>query len=72
MTPFQGCGLTHRINLEPWQAEQVSWTLSQYDVSIWDVVKQEWVVPEGEFGIVVAKSSMDEGIRTTFCPKGCW
>ena len=50
----------------------MSWTLSQYDVSIWDVVKQEWVVPDGEFGVVVAKSSLDTGVRTSFCPKGCW
>jgi len=57
-----------RINLQPWAAEKVGWTLSQYDVSIWDIEKQQWVVPEGEFGVVVGKSCLDEGIRTTFTP----
>ena len=57
-----------RINLQPWAAEKIGWTLSQYDVSIWDIEKQQWVVPEGEFGVVVGKSCLDEGIRTTFTP----
>ena len=64
-----GSGSDCRLNLQPWQANQVSWTLSQYDVSIWDVVSQQWIVPDGEFGVVVAKSSLDQGVRTTFTPK---
>lgn len=59
-----------RINLQPWQAEQVKWTLSQYDISIWDVVSQDWIVPEGEFGIVVADNAFEKGLRVPFCPWG--
>ena len=59
-----------RINLEPWQAEKVYFNLSKYDVSIWDVKQQTWTIPEGEFGVVVAESSMDVGLTGRFCPSG--
>lgn len=59
-----------RINLEPWQAQKVYFNLSNYDVSIWNVKKQKWTIPEGEFGVVVAKSSTDVGVTGRFCPSG--
>ena len=59
-----------RINLEPWQTQKVYFNLSRYDVSIWSVEEQAWRVPEGDFGVIVAKSSMDVGITRTFCPSG--
>ncbi|EIW72437.1 hypothetical protein TREMEDRAFT_41754 [Tremella mesenterica DSM 1558] len=60
-----------RINLQPQTSDTVTFTLSKYDVSIWDVVKQDWVVPSGEFGVTVSRSSMDSGVTTSFCPFGC-
>jgi beta-glucosidase len=48
----------------------VSFNLSRYDVSIWDVVSQKWVIPEGEFGVTVGKSSLDRGVVGSFCPSG--
>jgi beta-glucosidase len=47
----------------------VKYTLSKYDLSIWDVVKQEWVIPQGAFGAVVAKNAFDEGVRCDFTPE---
>ncbi|ORY23209.1 glycoside hydrolase superfamily [Naematelia encephala] len=59
-----------RINLEPFAAQKVEFNLSRYDVSIWDVVSQDWVIPQGEFGVVVAKSSLDGGVRVPYCFSG--
>ncbi|ODO05538.1 hypothetical protein I350_04589 [Cryptococcus amylolentus CBS 6273] len=59
-----------RINLDPGATATVSWNLSQYDVSIWDVEGQEWVVPKGEFGVEVGKSVADADAQTgSFTPK---
>ncbi|WVQ85263.1 hypothetical protein IAT38_007428 [Cryptococcus sp. DSM 104549] len=61
-----------RVNLDPGATQTVSFNLSRYDVSIWDVVSQDWVVPDGEFGIEVGKSSADsEAKKGSFCPGSC-
>jgi len=58
-----------RINLDPWETKTVSFNLSDYDLSIWDVVTQRWVIPDGEFVAIVARHSFDDdGVSTTFCP----
>jgi beta-glucosidase len=66
-----GTRLTARINLDPWQARQVSFNLSTYDVSYWDVVSQNWVVPQGEYGVVIGRNSMEEGLSGKHCFGGC-
>ncbi|ODN77490.1 hypothetical protein L202_04664 [Cryptococcus amylolentus CBS 6039] len=59
-----------RINLDPGATKTVSWNLSQYDVSIWDVETQEWTVPEGDFGVEVGKYVADVDAQTSsFCFK---
>ncbi|OCF41794.1 beta-glucosidase [Kwoniella heveanensis CBS 569] len=61
-----------RINLWPEETQTVTFELSRYDVSIWDVVKQKWAIPKGEFGVEVGRSSMDENsVRTQWCFRGC-
>ncbi|GMK57421.1 hypothetical protein CspeluHIS016_0402550 [Cutaneotrichosporon spelunceum] len=60
-----------RVNLEPGASTTVEFTLSKYDVSIWDVVTQNHVVPDGEFGIVVATNAFADGATGTFCPGKC-
>ena len=37
----------------------MSLPLSQYEMSIWDVVSQRWVKPEGEFGVVIGQNAFD-------------
>ena len=59
-----------RVTLDPGAESTVQWNLSQYDVSIWDVEQQKWVVPEGEFTVVVASDSFDTGSSATFNPRG--
>ncbi|GHJ89176.1 hypothetical protein NliqN6_5578 [Naganishia liquefaciens] len=50
-----------RITLEPWQAEQVRFPLSRYDLAIWDTELQRWRIPEGDFTIyVTSQSAFDE------------
>lgn len=55
------------MSLNPWEAKQVEFHLSKYDVSYWDVVSQDWVVPEGQFGIVVGKDSFDDSLVGSYC-----
>ncbi|OCF55403.1 beta-glucosidase [Kwoniella mangroviensis CBS 10435] len=62
----------NRVQLWPGDTKSVTFQLSKYDVSIWDVVKQRWVIPKGEFGIEVGRSSMDEqSVKTQWCFRGC-
>ncbi|WVQ75626.1 hypothetical protein IAR50_005255 [Cryptococcus sp. DSM 104548] len=59
-----------RINLDPGATQTVSWNLSQYDVSIWDVTNQEWTVPEGEFSVEVGRNVADENAQSgSFTPE---
>lgn len=43
----------------PGNKETISITLSRYDLSIWDVVKQGWRKPQGQIGITVGASGRD-------------
>ncbi|KAG6369916.1 hypothetical protein JVT61DRAFT_13383 [Boletus reticuloceps] len=47
------------IELWPGQTGQASITLSRYDLSIWDVVRQGWAKPNGTIGFSVGASSGD-------------
>ncbi|WWC99744.1 hypothetical protein V866_006649 [Kwoniella sp. B9012] len=62
----------NRVQLWPGDTKSVTFQLSKYDVSIWDVVGQKWVIPKGQFGIEVGRSSMDEkSVKTQWCFRGC-
>ncbi|KLT38343.1 putative beta-glucosidase [Cutaneotrichosporon oleaginosum] len=61
-----------RVNLDPGETTTVEFALSRYDVSIWDVERQEYVVPDGEYGVLVAKHAFEEeAAMGTFCPGRC-
>ena len=47
------------VFLTPGQSKTVTFQLTRYDLSIWDVVSQRWVIPSGTFGINVGASSRD-------------
>jgi beta-glucosidase len=47
------------IFLRPGQSETVTFNLSRYDLSIWDVVTQRWQLPSGTTGVTVGASSRD-------------
>ncbi|KAG0694111.1 glycoside hydrolase family 3 protein [Suillus ampliporus] len=47
------------VEVSPGQTTSVSITLSRYDLSIWDVVRQGWAKPEGTITFSVGASSRD-------------
>ncbi|TRM61488.1 glycoside hydrolase family 3 protein [Schizophyllum amplum] len=51
------------VYVAPGDVAPVSLELSRYDLSVWDVMAQSWVVPEGEATISIGASSRD--IRLT-------
>ncbi|KAF9228161.1 glycoside hydrolase family 3 protein [Gyrodon lividus] len=53
------------IELEPGQTGQASITLSRYDLSIWDVVRQGWAKPNGTIALSIGASSRDLRLNCT-------
>ncbi|KAF2004117.1 glycoside hydrolase family 3 protein [Amniculicola lignicola CBS 123094] len=52
-----------KVYLERNETQTVTFELMRRDLSYWDVVSQEWVIPAGEFSMFVGMSSRD--IRVT-------
>ncbi|KAF8575983.1 glycoside hydrolase family 3 protein [Ramaria rubella] len=50
------------------QTAFVSVPLRVKDISVWDVVKQKWVVPDGAFTVMVGSSSRNIHLTGTFTP----
>lgn len=48
-----------KIELAPGEQRPVTFDLMRRDLSFWDVVRQEWVIPEGQFEFSVGFSSRD-------------
>ncbi|KAH0833832.1 family 3 glycoside hydrolase [Lanmaoa asiatica] len=53
------------IELEPGQTGRASITLSRYDLSIWDVVRQGWARPNGTINFSLGASSRDFRLNGT-------
>ncbi|KIK98288.1 glycoside hydrolase family 3 protein [Paxillus rubicundulus Ve08.2h10] len=53
------------IELEPGQTGRASITLSRYDLSVWDVVRQGWAKPNGTIGLSIGASSRDFRLNCT-------
>lgn len=53
------------IYLTPGEQQTVTFNLSRYDLSIWDVVTQTWRVPSGNTGVTVGASSRDRRLTGT-------
>ncbi|KAI0778053.1 beta-glucosidase [Trametes elegans] len=47
------------VFLNPGESKSVTFQLSRYDLSVWDVVRQQWEVVQGDTGISVGASSRD-------------
>ena len=47
------------VHLNPGESKAVQMQLTRYDLSIWDVSSQRWIVPTGTFGVNVGASSRD-------------
>ncbi|KAJ7112043.1 fibronectin type III-like domain-containing protein, partial [Mycena crocata] len=48
------------------QGREVAIVLQKKDVSVWDVVSQQWVVAKGTFGVKVGASSRDVKLTGSF------
>jgi len=48
-----------KVSLNPGQSRSIVFTLSKKDVSIWDVVSDDWKVVQGKFSVFVGASSRD-------------
>jgi beta-glucosidase len=55
-----------RTQISKGQTAYLDISLRKKDVSVWDVVQQEWVVPSGEFTVYVGASSRDIRLTGTF------
>ena len=53
------------VYLQPGEALSVTITLSRFDLSIWDVNNQSWVLPSGKFSLSVGASSRDFWLEST-------
>lgn len=55
-----------KVKLEPGHEVTVKFDLTRRDLAVWDVHRQAWVVPAGEFGIFVGASSRNLPLETWF------
>ncbi|KAK7522972.1 glycoside hydrolase family 3 protein [Phyllosticta citriasiana] len=65
-TPVKQLRGFDKVELTPGEEKTVTFTLSRRDLSIWDVVAQEWSVPTGTFGVHVGFSSRDIKAKSSF------
>lgn len=65
-TPVKQLRGFEKIELEAGEAQEVTFELMRRDVSVWDVVAQEWSVPSGTFGVHVGFSSRDVQLKGSF------
>jgi beta-glucosidase len=54
-----------KVSIEPGEQAEVGFDLLRRDVSFWDVVSQDWVVPDGEMTVRVGFSSRDLPLTAT-------
>ncbi|PVH95984.1 glycoside hydrolase family 3 protein [Periconia macrospinosa] len=58
-TPIRQLRGFEKVHLEAGETKSVGFELMRRDLSYWDVVRQQWVIPEGEFTFWVGFSSRD-------------
>ena len=68
MTPKAVLRGFEKILLEPGQTREVVFDVSRRDLSLWDVVSQQWVVASGRVPARVGFSSRDIWATAEFTP----
>ncbi|KAF2644446.1 hypothetical protein P280DRAFT_391624 [Massarina eburnea CBS 473.64] len=58
-TPVRQLRGFEKVHVEKGESRTVGFELMRRDLSYWDVVRQQWVIPEGEFTFWVGFSSRD-------------
>lgn len=57
-----------KVTLSPNETQTVSFELMRRDISYWDIVSQEWLIPSGDFTVSLGFSSRDLRVSTTIAP----
>ncbi|KAG4033525.1 hypothetical protein MFRU_004g00330 [Monilinia fructicola] len=65
-TPVKQLRGFEKVGLDAGETKEVKFELMRRDISIWDVVLQEWRIPEGEFVVKVGFSSRDLKVEGSF------
>ena len=52
-------------HIEPGKTERLRLSLTRRDLSIWDVVKQQWILQKGEYTVHVGRSVLDTPLQVT-------
>ncbi|TKA74388.1 hypothetical protein B0A55_04514 [Friedmanniomyces simplex] len=55
-----------KVTIQANETAQVAFNLRMKDVSTWNVTRQAWIVPSGEFGMYVGKSVLDTPLTGSF------
>ncbi|KAF7342570.1 Glycoside hydrolase family 3 protein [Mycena sanguinolenta] len=55
-----------RVRLERGEGKSVTISLRRKDVSVWDVVSQQWIIAKGTFRVMVGSSSRNIHLEGTF------
>ncbi|KAG8701289.1 hypothetical protein FRC08_004183 [Ceratobasidium sp. 394] len=55
-----------RVLLKPGQTQRVTFTVSRYDLSVWDVAHQGWAKVNGQIGLTIGASSRDFKLKGVF------
>lgn len=59
-----------KVHLTPGQSTTVEFNLTRRDLSYWDTVQQNWVIPQGRFQVHTGFSSRDFRASASFAPLG--
>ncbi|KAK2030773.1 glycosyl hydrolase family 3 N terminal domain-containing protein [Colletotrichum zoysiae] len=65
-TPARQLRGFERVYVEAGESTTVEFRLTRRDLSVWDVVAQQWRLPEGEYEVFVGASSRDLRLNGTF------
>jgi len=57
-----------KVFLTAGETQSVTFSLARRDLSYWDVISQQWLIPEGEFTLSAGFSSRDLHLNTTITP----
>ncbi|KAF1843405.1 glycoside hydrolase family 3 protein [Cucurbitaria berberidis CBS 394.84] len=69
-TPIRQLRGFEKVHLEKGESQTVGFELMRRDLSYWDIISQQWVIPEGQFTIWVGFSSRDLKVHQSFTVVG--
>ncbi|KAM3077405.1 hypothetical protein ACMFMG_006750 [Clarireedia jacksonii] len=62
-TPVKVLRGFQKVSLAPEETKSLNFNLTRRDLSYWDVMKQDWVIPAGDIDVLVGFSSRDLSIN---------